>query len=131
MVATYWLLLKFCPVTTIHIATVHHWILKYRKQLAKHSDLTLYFTRISGPYGPSILALAEGRLASLTSILATLVLSRGLCPILMSSFHFYSVNKFKWSLKNSSLRKSNFFENEVTDRKPLYWWGFLILCMML
>ena len=38
-------------------------------------------TRISGPYGPSILALAESWLASLTSCFATLNFMRGLRPL--------------------------------------------------
>ena len=40
-------------------------------------------TRISGPYGPLILALAEGWLASLTRGFASLNLSLGLCPPLI------------------------------------------------
>ena len=40
----------------------------------------LYTTRISGPYGPLILALAEGWLASLTRGFATLNHWRGLRP---------------------------------------------------
>jgi hypothetical protein len=39
-----------------------------------------YITRISGPYGPLILALAEGWLASLTRGFATLNQWRGLRP---------------------------------------------------
>ena len=39
------------------------------------------YTRISVPYGPSILALAEGWLASLTNCFATLNFMRGLRPL--------------------------------------------------
>ena len=41
----------------------------------------IYYTRISGPYGPLILALAEGWLASLTRGFASLNHWRGLRPL--------------------------------------------------
>ena len=63
-------------------------------------------TRISRPYGPSILGMLRSPAFSLRSI-----------RIL--------------SLNNSVMRESTFFEHEVAERSPLYLCGFLILCMRL
>ena len=56
-------------------------------------------TRISGPYGPQILALAEGWLATLTRGLATLNLVWGLRPSTSSSIFWSRLNIFLVSVK--------------------------------
>ena len=55
----------------------------------------------------------------------------GLCLLTSSYFSLFIsimlINLVE-ARNNYSIWKSNFFENEVADRTPLYWCGFLILC---
>ena len=55
------------------------------------TNYNIYITRISGPYGPQILSLAEGWLASLTSCFAALNNVKGASPTSVSPKQFFSL----------------------------------------